>query len=118
MAKNVCDILNESLYGTSADFEDFRPALVANCVFNSFLSYTNIFLNIITVHAMRKTALLPKPLRTLLLSLVATDLGVGLLVQPLYISYLGQQIKAKTYRLQLQQGIVRRHQFLLCILVL
>ena len=63
MAKKACDILNESLYGTSADFEDFRPALVANCVFNSFLSYTNIFLNIITIHAIRKTALLPKPLR-------------------------------------------------------
>ena len=95
MAKNVCDILNESLYGTSADFEDFRPALVANCVFNSFLSYTNIFLNIITVHAIRKTALLPKPLGTLLLSLVATDVGVGLLVQPLYIFTLVSRLKRK-----------------------
>ena len=95
MAKNVCDILNESLYWTSADFEDFRPALVANCVFNSFLSYTNIFLNIITVHAIRKTALLPKPLRTLLLSLVATDVGVGLLVQPLYIFTLVSRLKRK-----------------------
>ena len=95
MAKNVCDILNESLYWTSADFEDFRPALVANCVFNSFLSYTNIFLNIITIHAIRKTALLPKPLRTLLLSLVATDVGVGLLVQPLYIFTLVSRLKRK-----------------------
>ena len=95
MAKKVCDILNESLYGTSADFEDFRPALVANCVFNSFLSYTNIFLNIITIQAIMKTALLPKPLRTLLLSLVATDVGVGLLVQPLYISTLASRLKQK-----------------------
>ena len=95
MAKNVCDILNESLYWTSADFEDFRPALVANCVFNSFLSYTNIFLNIITIHAIRKTALLPKPLRTLLLSLAASDVGVGLLVQPLYISTLVSRLNQK-----------------------
>ena len=95
MAKKVCDILNESLYGTSADFEDFRPALVANCVFNSFLSYTNIFLNIITIHAIRKTALLPKPLRTLLLSLAASDVGVGLLVQPLYISTLVSRLNQK-----------------------
>ena len=80
MAKKACDILNESFYGTSADSQDFRPALVANCVFNIFLSYTNIFLNIITIHAIGKTALLPKPLRTLLPSLVATDVGVGLLV--------------------------------------
>ena len=76
-------------------FEDFRPALVASCVFNSFLSYTNIFLNIFTFHAIRKTALLPKPLRTLLLSLVATDVGVGLLVQPLYISTLASRLKQK-----------------------
>ena len=76
-------------------FEDFRPALVASCVFNSFLSYTNIFLNIITIHAIRKTALLPKPLRTLLLSLVATDVGVGLLVQPLYISTLVSRLTQK-----------------------
>ena len=95
MATKVCDILNESLYGTSADFEDFRPALVANCVFNSFLSYTNIFLNIITIHAIRKTAFLPEPLRTLLLSLVAIDVGVGLLVQPLYISTLVNRLKEK-----------------------
>ena len=95
MAKKVCDILNESLYGTSADFEDFRPALVANCVFNSFLSYTNIFLNIITIHAIRKTALLPKPLRTLLLSLAVSDVGVGLLVQPLYISTLVSRLNKK-----------------------
>ena len=95
MAKNVCDILNESLYGTSADFEDFRPALVANCVFNSFLSYTNIFLNIITIHVLKKTALLPKPLRTLLLSLAASDVSVGLLVQPLYISTLVSRLNQK-----------------------
>ena len=93
-------------------FEDFRPALVASCVFNSFLSYTSIFLNIITIHAIRKTALLPKPLRTLILSLVATDVGVGLLV------YLGQQVNTKTYRLHLRQGIVGRHQFLLYIFIL
>ena len=95
MATKVCDILNESLYGTSADFEDFRPALVANCVFNSFLSYTNIFLNIITIHVLKKTALLPKPLRTLLLSLAASDVSVGLLVQPLYISTLVSRLKQK-----------------------
>ena len=52
-------------------------------------------MNIITIHAIRKTALLPKPLRTLLLSLVATDVGVGLLVQPLYISTLVSRLKQK-----------------------
>ena len=95
MAENVCDILNEFFYGTSADVGHFRPALIANCVFNSFLCYTTIILNIVTIHAIRKTALLPKSLRTLLLSLAASDVGVGLLVQPLYISAVVSGLKRK-----------------------
>ena len=93
MAKNVSDLLNESFFGNSADVEGFRPSLVANCVFNSFLSYTTIILNILTIHAIRKTTLLPKPLRTLLLSLTASDVGVGLLAQPLFISMLVSWLK-------------------------
>ena len=59
---------------------------VVNCVFNAFSAYTAIMLNILTIHAMIKTSSLPKPLRTLLLSLAVSDLGVGLLVQPSYIA--------------------------------
>jgi len=55
-------------------------------VFNAFSAYTAIMLNILTIHAMIKTSSLPKPLRTLLLSLAVSDLGVGLLVQPSYIA--------------------------------
>ena len=95
MAENVCDHLNEVFFGTSKDVEDFRPVLVASCVFNSFLCYTTIILNIVTIHAIRKTALLPKPLRTLLLSLAASDVGVGVLVQPLYISTLVSRLNQK-----------------------
>ena len=58
-----------------------------------FLSYTTIILNILTIHAIRKTTLLPKPLRTLLLSLTASDVGVGLLAQPLFISILVSWLK-------------------------
>ena len=64
------------------------PTLVANCVFNGFLSYTAIVLNIITIQALRKTSSLPKTLKTLLLSLSISDLGVGLLVQPLYVAHM------------------------------
>ena len=60
-------------------------SIVANCVFNVFLSYTAIMLNIVTIYAMRNTSSLPKPLRTLLLSLAVSDIGVGLLVQPIYV---------------------------------
>jgi len=60
-------------------------SVIVNCVFNAFSAYTAIMLNILTIHAMRKTSLVPKPLKTLLLSLAVSDLCVGLLTQPLYI---------------------------------
>ena len=44
--------------------------------------------NIVTIHAIRKTSSLPKTLKTLLLSLAVSDVGVGFLVQPFYISLL------------------------------
>ena len=106
MAENVCDILKEFFFGTSADVDDFRPALVANCVFNSFLSYITIISNIATIHAIRKTILLPKPLRTLLLSLAASDVGVGLLVQPLYISTLVSRLKQKRIDCIFHKGLL------------
>ena len=43
-------------------------------------------LNSLTIHAIRRTMSLPKPLKTLLMSLAVSDLGVGLLVQPLGIA--------------------------------
>ena len=66
--------------------DDLRSAIIVNCVLNAFLSYTATALNSVTLLALRKSSkTLPKPLRTLLLSLAVSDLGVGLLVQPLYI---------------------------------
>ena len=69
------------------------PTLVANCVLNGFLSYTAIVLNIITIQALRKTSSSPKTLKTLLLSLAVSDLGVGLLVQLLYVAILVMNIE-------------------------
>ena len=59
-------------------------ALVANCVWNAFLSSTAIALNIIKIQALRKGSSFSKTLQTMLLSLAVSDLGVGLLVQPLF----------------------------------
>ncbi|KAL9957543.1 hypothetical protein ACROYT_G039184 [Oculina patagonica] len=88
MEDSFCEELlkNES---TGSNIEDLYWSYVTNCVLNAFLSYTAIMLNILTIHAMRKTPSLPKPLKTLLVSLAVSDLGVGLLVQPLYIATLG-----------------------------
>ena len=53
---------------------------------NSFTSYSAIMLNIVAIIALRKTPSFPKPLKILLLSISASDLCVGLLVQPLYVA--------------------------------
>ena len=50
-------------------------------------------LNIVTIHAIRKTSSLPKTLRTLLLSLAVSDAAVGFLVQPFYTSILVKWLK-------------------------
>ena len=45
-------------------------------------------LNCVVIYAIRKTSSVPETLRTLLLSLAVSDVGVGLLGQPLHISLL------------------------------
>ena len=71
---------------------------IFTCVVNAFSAYTATMLNILTIHAMRKTSSLPKPLKTLFLSLAVSDLGVGLLVQPIYIVTIVNPTPAAFYR--------------------
>ena len=55
------------------------------CVLNAYLSYSATILNIVAIYAIRKTSSLSKNLKTLLLSLAVSDLGVGLLAQPMFV---------------------------------
>ena len=73
-----------------------QALLIAICVFNAFCSFTAITLNIVTIIALRKPLTIPRALKIFLLSLAVSDLGVGLLVQPLYITYLVMFIKENT----------------------
>ena len=72
----------------STEYENFRSWYIANCVFNTFFTITAVVFNSVTIQALRKTSSLPKPLRTLLLSLAVSDLAVGLLVEPFYVGLL------------------------------
>ena len=92
MKKSTCDLLLQ-YFPKISEYEDLHSTFVANCVLNSFLCYTAIMLNIVTIHAIRKTSSLPKTLKTLLLSLAASDVGVGLLAQPFYVSLLVRWIQ-------------------------
>ena len=58
------------------------------CVLNAYLSYTATMLNIVAIYAIRKTLSLSKNFKTLLLSLAVSDLGVGLLVQPMFVAFI------------------------------
>ena len=60
---------------------------------NAFLSYTATMLNIVTIHAIRKTPSLSKNLKALLPSQAVSDLGVGLLAQPMYVARLIMESK-------------------------
>ena len=57
------------------------------CILNAYLSYSATILNVVAIYAIRKTSSLSKNLKTLLLSLAVSDLGVGLLAQPMFVAY-------------------------------
>ena len=69
--------------------EDTDFHYLINCILNAFLCLTASALNFITIHALRKASAFPKPLKTLLLSLAVSDVGVGFLAQPLFTALLG-----------------------------
>ena len=72
---------------------DFSPYLIINVVVNSFSCYTTIMLNIVLIFALRRSSSLPKTLKALILSVVVSDLGIGLVVQPLYMARMLMQIQ-------------------------
>ena len=63
-----------------SDLRELRSALIVKCVFSSFLGYTAIMLNIMTMYHMQKASSLPKNLTTLKPS-PTISVGVGLFAQ-------------------------------------
>ena len=92
MKKSSCESLLH-YYPSVTEVEELRSTYIANCVFNNFLSYTAIMLNIVTIQAIRKTSSLPNTLKTLLLNLAVSDIGVGVFVQPFYTSLLAKWLR-------------------------
>ena len=79
-----------------SEAEDLYSSYIVNCVFNAILCYTAIMFNSVSIHAIRRTSSLPKPLKALLLSLAVSDLCVGLIVQPLYVAVLVMLLQQNT----------------------
>ena len=76
--------------------EDNTSSYITACVLNAFLSYTAVMLNCLTIYALTKLSSLPRPLKTLLLSLAVSDLGVGLMVLPSRIASFVMIMEQKT----------------------
>ncbi|XP_022782031.1 adenosine receptor A2b-like [Stylophora pistillata] len=78
-----CKLLQNYL-GSAHDVKDLRSTFIANSVFNNCSTYTSIMLNVVIIFALRKASSIPKTLKTLLISLAVSDVGVGLFVHPVY----------------------------------
>ena len=92
MINSTCEVLIHH-YAMTTEVEILRFTYITTCVLNSLLSHLAIMLNIVTIYAIRKTLSLPKTLKTLLLSLAVSDVGVSLLVQPFYTSLLVRSLQ-------------------------
>ena len=80
-------------------------------VVNAFTAFTAIVFNSLTIQAIRKTPSLPKPLKTLLLSLAVSDVAVGLVAQPFFIVSL--KISQETVpKMQFIQNVLANASFL------
>ena len=67
-------------------YSDLYSNTLVACILNSILAFTAVVLNVLIIFALRKNPSLPrKTLKTLLLSMSVSDLGVGLVAQPLQI---------------------------------
>ena len=87
MGKSFCEL--PFLFSTQpSEYEELQSTYIATFVLNSFLCCSAVMLNCVAICAIRKTSSLPKTLKTLLLSLAVSDIGIGLLGQPSCISLL------------------------------
>ena len=96
MEKSFCEVPGSQHFRFVSSDDNFHPPYIINCFFNGFLCYNVFMFNIVTIHAITKSSSLPRSLKTLLLSLAVSDVGVGLLAQPLYIWLLANGLKDKT----------------------
>ena len=77
---------------SSADSDVILLTDTIVCVLNSLFSFVAVFANILILYALYKASSLHPPSKALLCSLALSDLGVGAIVQPLFVAYRWAQI--------------------------
>ena len=73
---------------------DSPAPYVVNAVLNVQLSIAAVFLNALSFCAIRQIRKLHLPSKLLLCSLVLTDLGIGVVVQPLFVAFLFSKLES------------------------
>ena len=76
-----------------SDVEHLRSLFIVNCILNGILSYSTAVLNCLAIHAVKKTSFLSASLKTILLSLAISDLGIGLFSQPFFVVLLSKSLR-------------------------
>ena len=88
--KGVCRQLDTFFISADSDTILLTDTIV--CVLNSVFSVVAVFANIFILYALYKASSLHSPSKALLCSLALSDLGVGAIVQPLFVAYRWAQI--------------------------
>ena len=87
------------------DKEDFYGWYIALAVVNGLLSLLAIFGNTVIICALTRTSCTLSPSKRLLLGLAISDLGVGLAVQPLYITVIVKILLSNSHVFQCHSKI-------------
>ena len=88
--KGYCTHLDT--FFNSADRDIIVLTDIIVCVLNSIFSLVAVFANILILYALYKASSLHSPSKAMLCSLALSDLGVGAIVQPLFVAYRWAQI--------------------------
>ena len=86
---DVCYLFPNVYFETASTIAPYA----VNAAFNSLLAVVATLANILVFSAIRKSASLHLPSKLLLCSFVLTDLGVGLVGHPLYVTFLVVKLK-------------------------
>ena len=94
----------DSCYELELFFKDAMKTVISIsdivvCVVNILFSLVAVFANILILYALYKASSLHSPSKAMLCSLALSDLGVGAIVQPLFVAYRWAQINGNLPKL-------------------
>lgn len=90
-ANDCCSGLD--IFFRNADSEIISLSDSILCVINAVFSFVAVFANILVLYALYKATSLNSTTKALLCSLALSDLGVGVIVQPLFVAYRWAQVQ-------------------------